>query len=257
MGHLPASDPIRDCTKQLISSYSATGKNIIHVPDDWSGGLYHGRVLSEYCQLFWLARALESRVDLPDFLEISQYRKFVSPMVGRIRPANTPYVFAISDSESPEYLMTLQQIRGLTEISNCELVGPVLKVGSTVQNYSQFHVLEDLLNFCASIARRGLFDAQRTAKFINYPFLIPGPSLGLHKTEHFLRDMGILKLAWASFYAENNVQRDGYQRRVGGFLLERLHSFLVMSRKLKKECVVHTGNQFVVTENSSFIRPTI
>ena len=63
--------------------------------------------------------------------------------------------------------------------------------------------------------------------FVTFRGLIPSPALCFIKTELFIEIMKILKGTWDEYYHEYNIKREGYQRRVAGYLLERLHSHLL------------------------------
>ena len=95
----------------------------------------------------------------------------------------------------------------------------------------------------------GGFDEQRCKNFINYQILLPAPSLGVFRVDIFLKHMEVLKVVWAHFAEHFFVARDGDQRRVGGFLLERLHSFLICEEASNKIYNVVHGNRVVVSDS--------
>ena len=256
IGHKPAIYPVLAGAKQLLSNQFPTEPNSIYVPDNWGGDEYDGKTLSEYSQLFWLADHFASRRNLPEFVHIAQYRKFVALKSGITRATNTPYVFTVSPINAPEYTLKSDAISEVIEGHRSELVGPVLKIRSVLDNFNTYHILEDVLNFCSSIATHELLEKSKVVEFLHFPYLIPAPSLGLHKTSFFLDDIRLMKSIWKQFQRQFKVNRTGYQRRVGGFLLERFHSFRIMTRKLSGETVLHFANQFVVTEDLNFVRPT-
>jgi hypothetical protein len=87
--------------------------------------------------------------------------------------------------------------------------------------------------------------------------LIPAPSLGVTRADIFLKHMAILKLAWEHFSNHFSISRDGYQRRLGGFLLERLHSFLLYEDiNIQKNYSVFQGHQITISD-SLIIQKTI
>jgi hypothetical protein len=66
----------------------------------------------------------------------------------------------------------------------------------------------------------------------------------------FHEHMKILQEAWLLFAKKFYVPRLGYQRRVGGFLLERLHSFLlyeIFFPNIKMPVV--EANQIIVSDS--------
>ena len=78
---------------------------------------------------------------------------------------------------------------------------------------------------------------------------MPAPSLGVFRVDIFLKHMEVLKMVWTHFAEHFLVPRDGYQRRVGGFLLERLHSFLISEDVSNKIYSVVHGNRVVVSDS--------
>ena len=80
--------------------------------------------------------------------------------------------------------------------------------------------------------------------------LIPAPSLGVTRVDIFLKHMNLLTLAWKHFSNHFSIFRDGYQRRLGGFLLERLHSFLIYEEiNVKQNFVAFQGSQIVISDS--------
>jgi hypothetical protein len=69
--------------------------------------------------------------------------------------------------------------------------------------------------------------------------------------------MATLQSVWELFYHTSYEKRDGYQRRVGGFLLERLHSFLIYERLKENPQQFISGHQYVVVAAGDFAPPTI
>jgi hypothetical protein len=92
------------------------------------------------------------------------------------------------------------------------------------------------------------FDFGRFRRFAICPVIIPAPGLGLFRIGDFLRHMGILRSAWNAFNLPFYVPRSGYQRRVGAFLIERLHSFLLCEEQIQGAPIVR-GYQIVVGDS--------
>ncbi|MEP7241162.1 MAG: hypothetical protein ABI697_09790 [Devosia sp.] len=213
------------------------------IPDDHFGPTYDGRVLSEYTQLFGLADGLTA-ADASEDLYLFQYRKFVTLRQGSSRSTNLPFAFSASPSEAARIFPTANDLvpgHGRT------LVGPRLSVRSLAQEYARAHIATDFVRLCLALSTVVGFSVERCGAFAACPVFVPSPALGLYQVQTFLRHMQILRDAWAVFHARFYQPRDGYQRRVGGFLLERLHSFLVLeeaSRGIIPQ-LVH-GHQIIV-----------
>jgi hypothetical protein len=118
-------------------------------------------------------------------------------------------------------------------INKKELIGPVLSIGNLTRNYGRYHVAEDFLMFNLAMRDSSLFDTEELKQFIHFPYLVPSPSIGVFLAKHLLDDLRVLKAVWEVFYRQYFVPREGYQRRVGGFLLERLHSFIILRRAIR------------------------
>lgn len=229
------------------------GLNQLIVPDDLYGDKFHGSVLSEYAQLFGLAEFLKN-VSISEKFYIFQYRKFISLQPGHQRSTNVPYVFSSSPEEGSRLFPSKDE---LSRHSEKLLFGPAVYIRSMAHQYSLNHHVEDFSRFILSLNSLDGFDEKRCDNFINCELLIPAPSLGVTCTDIFLKHMAILKLAWEHFSNHFSTSRDGYQRRVGGFLLERLHSFLLYEEiNIKKKYSVFQGHQIVISD-SQIIKPTI
>lgn len=246
IGHRPpAFSPRHGFT--FVTSGPPEGADCLVVPDDWLGEAFHGRVLSEYTQLFGLADQLRgSPRDVPIFL--FQYRKFLSLRAGTRRAANMPHLFAATRSEAESLFPTHEE---LARCLRTGLLGPAIKVHSLARQYAEAHLLEDFCGLIACLREVPDFDHFRIGNFISCPFLFPAPSLGVTSTGLFIDRMDVLRSAWGHFHAHYYQGREGYQRRVGGFLLERLHSFLVWETLLRSGAALPLpGHQIVVSEDA-------
>lgn len=240
----------------ILGPLKQTESGVQPVSDDWGGAPLDGRVLSEYCQLFWLSNQLINGNTDKRFLVLSQYRKFISLKPGNIRASNVPYSFIATSQDALDLLLSDSQIRRLLDNQKRCITGPVLKVGSIIQNYARYHVLSDFLRFCDQMLLTRQFNPDFVARFTSCSSLIPAPSLGLHPLTEFLSDMANLWKVWQNFYHASYVKREGYQRRVGGFLLERLHSFLIYERMMHNPDQHFIGHQYVVVESGHHAPPT-
>jgi hypothetical protein len=243
VSHLPARfDPGRDYIS--VSPQQFGDRETLVIPDDHFGPAWDGRVLSEYTQLFGLADWLAGS-DHADAILLFQYRKFVSIRHSGRRWAERDFAFVSSPSEAPPLFLTdhdLSQRDGRT------LVGPLLPVSTLAAQYAKFHVAADFARFCLSLPSVDGFDLSRCASFASHRFLVPSPALGIFSVATFLRQMSILRQAWAAFHEQYYIPREGYQRRVGGFLLERLHSFLLLEEAASGAIVLAPGYQIAVID---------
>jgi len=220
--------------------------NQLVVPDDLYGENFHGKILSEYAQLFGLAEYLK---DAPrdEKIYIFQYRKFISLKQPSTLSTNLMHAYACNSSQST-LLFPLQN--ELSALGDDLLMGKCLiNFGPIAKDYINNHDGTDFSAFMISLYKVGGFNEQRIKNFINYPILLPVPSLGVFRVDIFLKHMEALKLVWTHFADHFFVARDGYQSRVGGFLLERLHSFLICEEVSNKIYNVVHGNQVVVSDS--------
>jgi hypothetical protein len=252
IGH---KDPLIAISPEFVHVSSAVSKDLIQliIPDDHFGDGYHGRILSEYCQLFGLARYLKSRANT-ETLYIFQYRKFLAARKGGSVSSNLPYAYASNTKEAEELFPTPEE---LAIIAKKKMVGPLVTVESLAGQYSAVHVAEDFSKFAVSVASAFNLDYGRVNEFVSCKHLFPAPSLGAFDGQTFLRHMDILDAAWGHFAQNFLVPREGYQRRVGGFLLERLHSFLIYEDViLHKKYTALQGCQIIVSESLDILRTT-
>lgn len=196
------------------------------VPEDRFGSSFHGTILSEYTQLFGLAEHLNRLSAPPAALYLFQYRKFAATRAGSRTAADVPHAFAATPDEAAALFPRTEELESL---SGRVLTGTALRLKRSIaHHYSMYHLVEDFAAFVAACSVTEGFGQDRVARFINSPILFPAPSLCLIPTRLFGAMMGELMRVWQNFARHHLRERSGYQRRVGGFLLERLHSFLLL-----------------------------
>lgn len=225
----------------------------IIVPDDVFGPKYHGSILSEYTQLFGLAKVLEESPK-DERIYIFQYRKFLSLMKGSQLSSNMPYVYACLPEEGEMLFPSHLDFQGLKDEF---VIGQPIAVDSVAQQYALSHRVEDFSAFIYSLSKMNGFNERRCMNFIHSKMLLPAPSIGVFKIGIFLEHMQTLQSAWQHFSSNFYVSREGYQRRVGGFLLERLHSFLILEEINRKEQVLIKQGYQIVISDSLEITPTV
>ena len=221
------------------------------IPDCSLGERLDGRILSEYTQLFGLTES-DALADL-ESVYIFQYRKFLALMPGSQVAANIPYGYAASATEAEELFPAPEQ---LSRLRSNLLIGPSMRIRSLAHQYTRHHLVEDFAAFSAALSTLPSFGPQRVARFISADVLVPAPSLGLFRLSLFLDHLRALREAWHAFASSYFVPREGYQRRVGGFLLERLHSFLLVESISAGAIQPMQGHQIIVSPTPT-IRETI
>ena len=231
-----------------ISPVVIAGTSQLIIPDDKFGARFHGSILSEYTQLLGLAEFLK---DAPAFekIYIFQYRKFISFRPGLQLSINQPYSYASPPNEGVELFPRPDEFLTL---GDALLLGPAIKIRSIAHHYAQFHLVEDFSKFIFSLKSLNKFTGKRCEEFINCDLLLPAPSLGVIRVDIFLRHMQILRAVWENFSSNFSINHRGYQRRLGGFLLERLHSFLLYEEvSINQTIQAHHGYQIVISDSPS------
>ncbi|NBR23118.1 MAG: hypothetical protein EBU08_04890 [Micrococcales bacterium] len=210
--------------------------------------------LSEYYHLFRLARILRSetvRIDNPRLL-IIHYRRFLSTRPLGITSQNQVYARTIKPSDVPEDSAHLIPSYG----SNW-FCSPILDLQRTIyEQFANHHPLRELIKLLASLTSRSLFSDEDARAFLSERRLVAVATLGLSRLEVFLDIMAKLETAVIAYLEDwRNPKYVGYQRRILGFLCERLHSFLLI-RQLEAENALHPtsiGHQIVVTHGSRIV----
>ncbi|MBL8339941.1 MAG: hypothetical protein JNL30_00620 [Rubrivivax sp.] len=196
----------------------------IVLADQRFGPGIHGAALAEYSQLFGLQDLLEAGDLVADRLYLFQYRKFIGLREGGL-PATAPWLRIAPPAQARALMPTEAELHAVTMPV---VVGSMLALGNSVaQNYARVHVIDDLVTFAACLGAAG-FDAAAVRRFASFQGLLPSPALCLVDTPLFLAHLRTLRAAWTAFTRGSTaVRREGYQMRVAGYLLERLHSHLL------------------------------
>ncbi|MEO5629127.1 MAG: hypothetical protein ABIQ62_05090 [Thermomonas sp.] len=202
-----------------------------------------GAALAEYSQLFGLQDMLEAGDLVADRLYLFQYRKFIGLRAGGA-PAMEPWVRIARSEEAAMLCPTAEQLLAAPQpvvVGSMHALG-----GSVAQQYALVHVVDDMVMFAACLASAGM-DTAAVKRFTTFQALIPSPALCLVDVPLFLQHMRVLREAWTTFATHCAVSREGGQRRVAGFLLERLHSHLLFQSLLDgSQPHVGIGHRFVV-----------
>jgi predicted O-linked N-acetylglucosamine transferase (SPINDLY family) len=182
-------------------------------------------VLSEYHSLFLLRRALVERGVTDGRITICQHRRFVLNVALGEVAVNLPSSWLI-DAKAAATLDTAL----LAPREGDFLIASPMGMPSTVLD--QFHVhhpLRDMLRFYADLMDARLINAADVHNILTMKLLIPAPSCGTFSVEAFLEIYTLLEKCVAAWHSGGYQPHLGYQKRITGFLLERLHSYLLIS----------------------------
>lgn len=252
IGHVPPLFSLADAPPLFMCEQD------IGVADSWIFGeeypdlMKHGHTLSEYSALFALLRRMRKEGVAPRRVILTQYRKFVvNQSIGKTAE-NMHYVNTISGDGLSLKKKDLEPVTGDIMASR-----PIDLKMSVLAQYSKVHVLRDLLAFASDAIDRGVISNAGATEMIDSRLMIPAPTLGCYDGTSFVEIFSLLEQAAVYFLARNYQPRGGYQRRVLGFCLERLHSYLLLKRlgfpELRQQ---NFGWQVVVSDTAS-VPPTI
>mgnify|MGYP003383647192 CR=1 FL=1 len=251
IGHKP---PVFEISQDFtfVTPNPVPGLNVMPVPDDRYGPGFDGRIVSEYAQLRALAEMLEQEGSNED-IYIMQYRRFLGVEKPLRTSTNLPFAFATRPSEAPGLFPGKSDLRAL---AGQRLICPLAGLRKTISGqYADFHHAEDIACFAMALAEVDGFDRKRRQHFVSLNQHFPSPSLGIMQPELLIGQMKLLMAAWDVFHQHYYVPRQGQQRRVGGFLLERLQSFLLFE-ELERGVELFEGYLNIVSDTDD-IQATI
>lgn len=223
VGHIPPlfNAPI---DFQMLCPTTLGMKNEIVIDDNRFGNEVDGGSLAEYSQLFALAELLSSGDIVADDLYLFQYRKFISPNLGGAQ-STASWLRVLTAKESEYIFPTAEQ---LESFAARVIVGSLLDLSESLpSSYAKMCVIDDYVMFAAACAKNVYLSEADIRELSTMQKMIPSPALCYTNAALFVKTMGILKETWECFFKHYYVSRTGYQRRVAGYLLERLHSFLL------------------------------
>ena len=243
VGHIPPSfDPPIEYS-MLCPRPLGTANEIV-IDDNRFGPGIDGGTLAEYSQLFALSEMLKSGDVVADDLFLFQYRKFLSPNEGGIQGV-CPWVKVLPFANARNTFPTQDQLYATTSPI---IVGSMFELGESISsNYALVHVIEDLVMFAAACASCPDLTPKDIQSLATLRGVISSPGLCYTRVETFIRVMDILKQVWEVFYRHYFMTREGYQRRVAGYLFERLHSVLLCKWLLDgSEPTINIWQRYVV-----------
>jgi len=211
-------------------------------------------LIGEYYFLFLIRRQIENQTSLKA-ITLSQYRRFTTIQSIGQPSANQPYAKLISKNQAANAnigkLIVAKKDGWL--VSSSYATSP-----NVSYQYSRSHILRDWFRFLADSFDAGLLNQTEITESAFMNILIPAPSNGVFPFRYLVEHLIKLEACARAFINGGYKPRDAYQRRVIGFCLERLHSYLLLASlsKLKINFKEAAGQQVVISENES-VKPTI
>lgn len=220
--------------------------NELVVDDNRFGAGIDGGGLAEYSQLFGLHDLLLSGDVVAEHLFLFQYRKFISTLMGGVESVS-PWIRVLMPDTAPAVFPSQVQLDAFSERL---AVGSIFDFGESISsNYARVHVIDDLVMFAAACAESGALDKADIKSFATLRGIIPSPAVCCVHVDVFMKIIGILKTVWKAYSPDYQIARTGYQRRVAGYLLERLHSFLLCKWLMdNSEPNIQVWQRYVVAE---------
>jgi hypothetical protein len=219
----------------------------------------HNNRTSEYYYLFGLRRAIERRPqDFGDAIMIVQYRRFLADrQLGPMSP-NVSWASVVTPRQA-EQLDPLALMPPMSRQTGWFVGRPVGFDGGVIGQFAAHHPVEHFLRFLASAVETGVLKPwQLTALLSANSFLLPTPSVGLLPTALFVGTMTRLEACARHFLDNGFRELPGDQRRILGFSLERLHSFLLQMEIGRRglDLAAISGIQTVVNAEGTVIQPS-
>lgn len=223
LGHLPFPHQGAHFIDLMISPsvFEGAPKRTAIVPDELYGE--HGHSLSEYAQLIWLRQHIDQLAPEARYVNIFHYRRFVSRQpVDSPKASNLPWVTLVQGNDISTYASCFER----ENHGNC--FNTPIRFEGVLNQYANVHVREDILNFTQYLLEIEMFNSKQAERFLSYDRLIPACSVGIYEVKTFKKLFAYLERAAEFLNTPYFVPREGYQRRSMGFLLERLHSFIIL-----------------------------
>ena len=207
-------------TYDFISPHPIVGVESEVIPDDSLGAKYDGQVLSEYLQLFVLADRWRG---IDELIHLFQYRRFLSPIATRGSVIAGEGIIFVSGEDIADVTPSMERLSSV----RLPTFGSIMD-WPMAEQYGRIHYMDDLNNFVRATTLCGTLTKKESAQFLGSRLFIPSPSIGIYPSSMIVEHLDLLRRTWDCFRDRFYVPREGYQRRVGGFLLERMHSYLIL-----------------------------
>ena len=241
LGHMPFPLAFRQYVDILLTPKFFVYPRQTILVDDNSQGKF-GHTLSEYCQLIWLYDNYEIILEKYDYVRIFQYRRFVSPdMAGE--NCSLPWATRITSKQLGDFESSFSR--------RCEneLFNQIYDLKETVyEQYSHAHIEEDMINFVNYLNMISIFSQSDTDKFMNDTIMIPACNMGVFHRQTLFWLLSQLKSASSFIHSKYFKERSGYQRRVMGFLLERLNSYLLIHKNPFHQRSINYGHHIIISD---------
>jgi hypothetical protein len=245
ISHVPLHPSLARHVDVMLTPASIAGPHrVVIVPDDFYGP--HGSSLSEYGQLIWVHDHLDELLGEHEYIRIFHYRRLVcedTPTVGRLS-ANVPWSHVIRFDELDEFNYCFDRSSD-AELYNTRIALP----NDIVWEYSNSHVLLDLLNFSRFLIEQNILPSLEVAAMLATNEMVPACNLGTFNRSTFIRIFDTIKSAARFVHTPDFVPRPPPQRRTMGFLLERLNSYLLL-KHIKQGVNRGTfGHNIIISDN--------
>jgi hypothetical protein len=224
LGHRPFPEAHADFVDLLVSPNLVGGsiRRKAYLPDEINGP--HGHALSEYGQLIWIYRNLDALANGFEYLNVFQYRRFISPTpVDRVKLEVDSWVTVVTEADLPDLAYCFSRAQPGMLFNTPIDVRP-----SVLSQYAAAHVLSDMLAFVDFLLAENILDDKTVAEFVSTRQAVFSCAIGIYRVDAYRAIFEVLEQAAQFLHSARFVPREGYQRRTVGFLLERLHSFLLL-----------------------------
>jgi hypothetical protein len=242
LSHIPLPQSLCAHVDLMIAPRHIIGPPRVAVVDDSYFGEF-GSSLSEYSQLLWLYDHFDAIVSKYDYIRIFQYRRFVAQNEFGL-PCSQPWAKRIRVDELSQYSNEFNR--------SCagELFNRAIHFnGGMLGQYASAHIREDILNFSKFLIEESIFDPLQASLFLKEALMIPSSNLGTFRKVTLREILSTLKRAAAFLRSNYFVPRPGYQRRVMGFLLERLTSYLILMRIGDRASEPNFGHHMIISND--------
>jgi hypothetical protein len=241
LGHQPFPEAYTDHVDIFLTCKRLYGQNRSIYLDDAMWGP-HGGALSEYAQLFWLSDNFDRVVGDAEFVRIFQYRRFISRH-GAGRDTNAPYISQIRIEELSQFAADFSRVEDEELFSR-----PFQFGGGMLGQFAPVHPLDDLLAVVRFLLGREHLSPAMAAAFLREEYLIPACNMGVFRRETLKTILEWLRPVGDYLQSPDFVAREGYNRRSLGFILERLHSFIILDLMRSGQAPQNFGNHIVMSE---------
>lgn len=184
-------------------------------------------VLGEYATLFAVRRLLEDARERGDgtgdgMVGISHYRRFA---VTRPTGARS-YAYGVV---RPEEFAALPRDLFVPPPDTVLFPAPMKVVPTLLAHFGTYHPTRDLLFFMALAIDLGIVTDAEATSWLSQDVMVPAPAVGVYPVDWYVATMAALESVVDAFESSVGVPREGYQRRIIAFCLERLHGLVLSS----------------------------